>query len=95
MFIWVRLPAGCDAMALLPQAVAAGVAYVPGEAFFAGAPDTRTLRLSFVTLSPENIRRAVAALGGMLRRHLDTAAELGRPTAAATSLHSDLLEAAP
>jgi 2-aminoadipate transaminase len=71
MFFWIRLPEGCNAMALLPKAVAAGVAYVPGEAFFAHAPDTRTMRLSFVTLSPEDIRSAVAALGGMLRRHLN------------------------
>jgi 2-aminoadipate transaminase len=95
MFIWVRLPAGCDAMALLPSAVAAGVAYVPGEAFFAGVPDTRTVRLSFVTLSPENIRRAVAALGGVLRRHLEAVAGLEKPTAPATNRKSDLLEAAP
>lgn len=70
MFFWVRLPAGCNAMALLPQAVAAGVAYVPGEAFYAHAPDTRSVRLSFVTLAPEDIRSAVATLGGVLRRHL-------------------------
>lgn len=71
MFFWIRLPAGCHAMALLPKAVAAGVAYVPGEPFYAHAPDTRTLRLSFVTLSADDIRAAVAALGGVLRRHLN------------------------
>lgn len=70
MFFWVRLPAGCDALALLPKAVAAGVAYVPGAAFYAHAPDVRTLRLSFVTLTPDEIRRAVATLGEVLRRHL-------------------------
>lgn len=71
MFFWVRLPAGCHAMALLQQAVDAGVAYVPGEAFYAHAPDTRTLRLSFVTLSVQDIGSAVATLGAVLRRHLD------------------------
>ena len=70
MFFWVRLPAGCHAMALLPQAVAAGVAYVPGEAFYAHQPDPRTVRLSFVTLTPDEIRSAVALLGGVLNRHL-------------------------
>jgi 2-aminoadipate transaminase len=70
MFFWVRLPEGCDALALLPKAVAAGVAYVPGSAFYAHAPDVRTLRLSFVTLTPDEIRTAVAILGGVLRRHL-------------------------
>ncbi|MFZ5547426.1 MAG: PLP-dependent aminotransferase family protein [Pseudomonadota bacterium] len=71
MFFWVRLPEGCHAMALLPKAVEAGVAYVPGEAFFAQAPDVRTMRLSFVTLTPDEIRTAVAALGGVLRKHLN------------------------
>jgi 2-aminoadipate transaminase len=71
MFFWVRLPAGCHAMALLKEAVAAGVAYVPGEAFYAHQPDARTLRLSFVTLTSDDIRTAVAALGAVLRRHLN------------------------
>lgn len=79
MFFWVRLPEGCHAMALLEQAVAAGVAYVPGEAFYAHSPDVRTMRLSFVTLSPDEIRIAVAALGGVLRRHLNEELEEAAP----------------
>ena len=71
MFFWLRLPAGFDAMALLPQAVEQGIAYVPGAAFYAHAPDPRTLRLSFVTLSPEDIAIGVATLGRLLRNHLD------------------------
>ncbi len=70
MFFWVRLPAGCDAMALLPKAVEAGVAYVPGAAFYADHPDARTMRLSFVTLSPADITEAVACLGNVLKAHL-------------------------
>ena len=67
MFLWVRLPAGLDATALLPEAVHAGVAYVPGAAFFAEAPDARTLRLSFVTASVEQIDRGIAALAAVVR----------------------------
>jgi len=70
MFVWVRLPAGCDALALLPRAVEAGVAYVPGSAFYAQAPDARTLRLSFVTLTPAQITDAIGRLGRVLREHL-------------------------
>jgi 2-aminoadipate transaminase len=66
MFFWVRLPAGLDAMALLPLAVKAGIAFVPGAPFYAGVPDARTLRLSFVTLSPEAIGEGVALLGRAL-----------------------------
>ena len=71
MFFWLRLPPGCDALALLPQAVAAGIAYVPGSAFYAHAADPRTLRLSFVTLAPADIAEGVATLGRVLRAHLD------------------------
>jgi 2-aminoadipate transaminase len=70
MFFWLRLPAGCDAMALLPKAVEAGVAYVPGAAFYADQPDLRTMRLSFVTLSPAAIDDAVKRLGNVVKAHL-------------------------
>ena len=72
MFFWMRLPEGCDALALLPQAVAAGVAYVPGAPFYAHAPDPRALRLSFVTLAPQEIDDGVALLGRVLCEHLET-----------------------
>jgi 2-aminoadipate transaminase len=70
MFFWLRLPAGCDAMALLPKAVEAGVAFVPGAAFYADHPDTRTMRLSFVTLSPADITDAVQRLGHVVKAQL-------------------------
>lgn len=77
MFFWIRLPEGLDAMALLPTAVDAGIAYVPGAAFYAHQPDLRTLRLSFVTLTPERIAEGVAILGRVLGEAL---AEAPLPT---------------
>jgi len=68
MFLWARLPEGVDAVKLLPLAVARGVAFVPGAPFYAGPADTRTLRLSFVTASPEEIDRGIAALGQAIRQ---------------------------
>lgn len=67
MFFWLTLPREIDAMALLPLAVEAGVAFVPGSAFYARSPQAHTLRLSFVTLAPEQIERGVALLGGVLK----------------------------
>jgi 2-aminoadipate transaminase len=67
MFLWARLPAGVDAIALLPRAVDKGVAFVPGAAFYADAPDARTLRLSFVTASTEQIDTGIAALASAIR----------------------------
>ncbi|MDD5029852.1 MAG: PLP-dependent aminotransferase family protein [Rhodoferax sp.] len=62
MFIWARLPVGMNAVDFLPHAVAQGVAFVPGAPFYADHGDPRTLRLSFVTPSVDEIHRGVTAL---------------------------------
>ena len=67
MFLWARLPAGLSAVDLLPQAVERGVAFVPGAAFYADHGDARTLRLSFVTASVEQINIGIAALAQAIR----------------------------
>lgn len=67
MFFWVNLPERIDAAALLPKAVERGVAFVPGAAFFADTPRANTLRLSFVTVAPEQIERGVGIIGALLR----------------------------
>ncbi len=67
MFLWVRLPAGMSAAELLPKAVDKGVAFVPGAAFYADHADPRTLRLSFVTASVEQIHTGIAALAQAIR----------------------------
>ena len=70
MFLWLRLPEGLNAVALLPKAVDKGVAFVPGAAFYADQGDPRTLRLSFVTASAEQINIGVAALALIVREAL-------------------------
>ncbi|WP_367351125.1 PLP-dependent aminotransferase family protein [Ottowia sp.] len=67
MFLWVRLPAGLNAVELLPKAVDKGVAFVPGAAFYATEADPRTLRLSFVTASVEQIHIGIKALADAIR----------------------------
>jgi 2-aminoadipate transaminase len=67
MFLWARLPACMNAVDLLPHAVDKGVAFVPGAPFYAGAPDARSMRLSFVTPSVEQIHRGVAALAAAIK----------------------------
>ena len=63
MFLWVRLPSSYDTTALLPQVVARNVAYVPGAPFYAGEPDRSTLRLCFVTQTPQEIGEGLRRLG--------------------------------
>ena len=69
MFLWVRLPEGMSAIELLPKAVERNVAFVPGAAFYADNADQRTLRLSFVTSTVEQIATGIAALAAAIREH--------------------------
>jgi 2-aminoadipate transaminase len=70
MFLWVRLPEGMSAIELLPTAVEAGVAFVPGAAFYADAADPRTLRLSFVTASEAQIATGIALLAKAIKQSI-------------------------
>ena len=74
MFFWLELPQGIDTTTMLPKAVEAGMAYVPGEAFFCREPKRHCLRLSFVTVPPERIETGVAALCRVIAAQLDAGA---------------------
>ncbi|MEU4242819.1 PLP-dependent aminotransferase family protein [Actinoplanes sp. NPDC026619] len=67
MFTWVRLPGAADTATLLPGALARDVAFVPGAPFFAGRPDTATMRLSFTTHTPAEIAEGMRRLSAVLR----------------------------
>jgi 2-aminoadipate transaminase len=70
MFIWVTLPKHIDSMALLNEAIGQNVAFVPGASFYANAPESNTLRLSFVTVPPAKIRKGVAVLAKLIAAKL-------------------------
>jgi 2-aminoadipate transaminase len=65
-YTWVRLPDGLDAKAMLPRAVTARVAYVPGTAFYADGQGSDHMRLSFCYPTPERIREGVRRLAGVV-----------------------------
>lgn len=70
MFIWITLPTHMDSTQLLAEAIAQNVAFVPGAPFYASTPEHNTLRLSFVTVSPEKIREGIAKLGQLIAAKL-------------------------
>jgi 2-aminoadipate transaminase len=70
MFLWVQLPKGLKAVPLLEKAVAKGVAFVPGFAFYAQDANESTLRLSFVTATVDQINTGMAALAAAIRESL-------------------------
>ncbi|MFJ4895913.1 PLP-dependent aminotransferase family protein [Streptomyces sp. NPDC088788] len=67
MFLWARLPEPYDTTALLRAVVEHGVAYVPGAPFYAGTPETSTMRLCFVTQTPDEIAEGLRRLAPGLR----------------------------
>ncbi|MYY85871.1 MULTISPECIES: PLP-dependent aminotransferase family protein [unclassified Streptomyces] len=67
MFVWAKLPDGYDTTELLRTVITHDVAYVPGAPFFAGEPDRSTLRMCFVTQSPDEIAEGLRRLGAALR----------------------------
>lgn len=70
-YVWMTLPSGIDAKQMLPRAVTARVAYVPGTAFFADGFGTTSMRLSFCYPTPERIREGVRRLAGVIEAELE------------------------
>jgi DNA-binding transcriptional MocR family regulator len=70
-YVWLTLPAGLDATAMLPRAVTARVAYVPGTAFFADGYGARSMRLSYCYPSPDRIREGVRRLVGVIEEEAE------------------------
>lgn len=70
-YVWMTLPPGVNAKAMLPRAVTARVAYVPGTAFFADGFGSSSMRLSYCYPTPERIREGVRRLAGVVEAEMD------------------------
>lgn len=67
LFTLVTLHADIDTAARVAEAVAAGVAYIPGGPFFIDGSGRNTMRLTFAKESDARIREGVARLAGVMR----------------------------
>ncbi|MEP6563105.1 MAG: PLP-dependent aminotransferase family protein, partial [Nakamurella sp.] len=92
-YVWVTLPAGFDSAAMLPRAVTARVAYVPGTAFYADGLGSRQLRLSYCFPTSERIEEGVRRLATVMDSELDVMRTFGtnwsRPTLGPSSPSPD------
>ena len=70
-YIWVTLPPEIDTNALVPKAIVAKVAYVPGTAFYADGFGSWSMRLSYCHPTPERIKEGIKALGGVIQNEMD------------------------
>ena len=66
LFTFVTLNEDIDTSALVPEAVAGGVAYIPGVPFFVDGSGHNTMRLTFAKENDERIREGIARLARIL-----------------------------
>jgi 2-aminoadipate transaminase len=66
MFLWLEFPEALDTQALLRSAVTKGVAFVPGAAFYAAAPQRHTARLNFTYTEGERMALGISRLAEAL-----------------------------
>lgn len=66
MFLWAKFRYAFNTTQWLQETLKNGVVYVPGEFFYCDEPDTSTLRLSYVTVSEENLIKAAQRLNASL-----------------------------
>ena len=76
-YVWVTLPGGLDSKVLLPRAVTARVAFVPGTAFYADGTGRQHLRLSYCYPEPDRIREGVRRLATVLEEEVELRATFG------------------
>jgi 2-aminoadipate transaminase len=76
-YVWVTLPDGLDATAMLPRAVTGRVAYVPGTAFYADGQGRKSLRLSYCYPTSERIREGVRRLASVIEAETELLATFG------------------
>ena len=68
IFLWVTLPEGMDADAMLDDAIAEKVMYVPGSCYYAGAGRSNTLRLNFSAYTEDRINVGIERLANVIKR---------------------------
>jgi 2-aminoadipate transaminase len=66
LFLWVKAPGNVSTSKLLPDAIKAGIAYVPGKYFYSEKADDTTLRLNFCNATLKNIEEGIKRLGKVI-----------------------------
>ncbi|MBO0812747.1 MAG: aminotransferase class I/II-fold pyridoxal phosphate-dependent enzyme, partial [Microlunatus sp.] len=79
-FVWLTIPEPLDAEAMLPRAVTARVAYVPGNAFYADGLGTRHMRLSYCLPTPDEIIEGTRRLAEVMTNELSINAIFSNPS---------------
>jgi len=69
-FVWLRLPDGINAKAMLPRAISSRVAYVPGTGFYADGSGGQYARLCYSLPAPDRIYEGVRRLASVIENEI-------------------------
>ncbi len=71
LFVWAALPEGADALAMLKEAVAENVAYVPGTHFYFDGGRMNTMRLNFSNGKFSDVEEGMSRLNAIILKTLE------------------------
>jgi 2-aminoadipate transaminase len=76
-FVWLRLPDGINAKAMLPRAISSRVAYVPGTGFYADGSGGQFARLCYSLPAPDRIYEGVRRLASVIENEVQLRDDFG------------------
>jgi 2-aminoadipate transaminase len=76
-YVWLRLPDGVDAKAMLPRAISSRVAYVPGTGFYADGSGGQYARLCYSFPSPDRIAEGIRRLASVIETEIQLRDDFG------------------
>ena len=76
-YVWLRLPEGVNAKAMLPRAISSRVAYVPGTGFYADGSGGQYARLCYSLPSPDRIHEGVRRLASVIETEIQLRDDFG------------------
>jgi 2-aminoadipate transaminase len=76
-YVWLKLPDGVNAKAMLPRAISSRVAYVPGTGFYADGSGGQYARLCYSLPSPDRIREGIRRLASVIETEIELRDDFG------------------
>ena len=76
-YVWLRLPDGVHAKAMLPRAISSRVAYVPGTGFYADGSGGQYARLCYSFPDPVRISEGVRRLASVIQTEIQLRDDFG------------------
>jgi 2-aminoadipate transaminase len=76
-YVWLRLPDGVDAKAMLPRAISSRIAYVPGTGFYADGSGGQYARLCYSLPGPDRITEGIRRLASVIETEIQLRDDFG------------------